>query len=74
MYYIHCDFTNALGYLRITSTIGLSFVTTFVPRLNLESYVQIFNFGMTFNNKFEKGDLFIFVLRIGATKVIEQIN
>jgi hypothetical protein len=69
MYYIHCDFTNALRYLKITFAIGLSFVTTIVPHLNLESYVQIFNFGMTFNNKFERGGLFF-----GATKVIEQIN
>jgi hypothetical protein len=72
-YYIHRDFTNAFGYLKVTFTIGLSFVTTFVPRLNLQSYVQIFNFGMTLNNKFEREDFF-FVLRIGAKKVIEQIT
>ncbi len=48
-------------------------MTTFSPRLNVDSFIRVQNFGVTFQNKFEKGD-WSFVLKVGATIMIEQID
>lgn len=37
--YIHCDLVDVLRYLTITLIIGLAFVTTFFPRLNVGLYI-----------------------------------
>jgi len=68
--YIHCDLANPLGYLTITLIIGFNFVSTFSLRLNVGSFIRVFNFGVTFKNKFKRGD-WEFVLRVGATIIIE---
>jgi hypothetical protein len=49
------------------------FVTTFSPRLNVGSFIRVQNFGVRFQNKFEKGH-WSFVLKVGATIMIEQID
>jgi hypothetical protein len=71
--YIHCDLTNPLGYLTIILTIGSSFVSTFSLRLNVGSFIWVFNFGVTFQNMFKRKK-WEFVLKVGATIVIEQID
>jgi hypothetical protein len=71
--YIHCDLADPLGYLTITLTIGSSFVSTFSPCLNVGSFIQVLNFKVILRNKFKKGD-WEFVLRVGATTIIEQIE
>jgi len=71
--YIHCDFVDPLGYLTIILTIGSSFVSTFFLHLNVGSFIWVINFGVTFRNKFERGN-WEFVLIVGATIVIEQID
>ncbi len=40
---------------------------------NVESYIRIVNFGVTFKNKFEKSE-WGFMLKVGATIVIKQID
>jgi hypothetical protein len=46
--YIHCDLIDVLRYLTITLIVGLAFVTTFFPRLNVGLYIRVTNFGVTF--------------------------
>jgi hypothetical protein len=71
--YIHCDLIDPLRYLTITLTIGSSLVSTFFPHLNVGSFIRVFNFEVTFRNKFERAN-WEFVLRVGATTIIEQID
>jgi hypothetical protein len=71
--YIHCDLANPLGYLTIILTIGSIFVSTFSPSLNVGSFIWVLNFGVTFRNKFERGN-WEFLLRVGAIIAIEQID
>jgi len=71
--FIYCDLTNKVGFLIVTFIVGVVFVTTFSPCLNFGSFIQIQNFGVTFQNKFEKSD-WSFVLKVGATTMIEQID
>jgi len=71
--FIHCDFIDKVRLLTITFTIGATFVTTFSPCLNVGSFIQVQNFIVTFQNRFEKGD-WSFVLRVGATIMIDQID
>lgn len=71
--YIHCDLIDASRYLTITLTIGSTFVTTFYPCLNVGLYIQIITFGVTFINKFERGDWGL-VLRVGSIIMIEEID
>jgi hypothetical protein len=54
--YIHCDLADQIGYLTITLTIGSSFVFTFSPCLIMGFFIWVLNFGVTFKNKFERGD------------------
>jgi hypothetical protein len=68
--YIHCDLVDPLGYLTIILTIGSSFVSTFFLHLNVGSFIWVINFGVTFRNRFERGN-WEFVLIVGATIVIE---
>jgi len=68
--YIHCDLVDPLGYLTIILTIGSSFVSSFFLHLNLGSFIWVIDFGVTFRNKFERGN-WEFVLIVGATIVIE---
>jgi hypothetical protein len=63
--YIHCDLIDPIGYLTIILNVGSNFVCTFSPRLNVTSFIWVFNFGVTMRNRFERGD-WEFVLRIGA--------
>jgi len=37
--FIHCDFTYKVGFLNITLTVGVAFVTTFSPPLNVGSFI-----------------------------------
>ncbi len=37
--YIHCDLVDVLRYLTIILIVGLAFVTTFFPRLNVGLYI-----------------------------------
>jgi len=46
---------------------------TFSACLNVRSFIWVQNFGLTFWNIFEKGD-WSFVLRVGATTMIEYID
>jgi len=71
--YIHCDFIDVLRCLTITLIVGLVFVTTFFPRLNVGLYIRVTNFGVTFWNNFEKGD-WGFVLKVWGTTLIEPID
>jgi len=71
--YIHCDLVDPIGYLTIVLTIRSNFVYTFSPCLNVWSFIQVLNFGVTFKNLFERGD-WNFLWRVGATTVIEKIN
>jgi hypothetical protein len=48
-------------------------VTTFSPHLNVGYFIQVQNIGVTFSNKFEKGD-WSFILRVRANIVIEHID
>jgi hypothetical protein len=57
----------------ITLIVGSTFVTTFSPWLNVGLYIRVTNFGVTFQNKFEKRD-WGFVLRVGATTIIKPID
>jgi hypothetical protein len=68
--HIHCDLADPIGYLTIVLSIKSNFVYTFSPHLNVWSFIQVFNFGVTFKNVFERGD-WNFLLRVGATTVIE---
>ncbi len=54
--YRHCDLTNREGYMIVTLTIGSYFTTSFSPYLNIGGFVCTSNFGVTFHNKFERGD------------------
>jgi hypothetical protein len=54
--YIHYNLTYAHGFKIVTLMVGSNFVTTFFPRLNVGSFIHIYNFGITFKNKFEHGD------------------
>ncbi len=54
-------------------TIESNFVYAFSFCLNVGSFIRVFNFGVSFKNKFEKGD-WKFVLKVGVTTVIEQID
>jgi len=56
----------------ITLIVGLAFVTIFSPWLNVGLYIQVTNFGVTFQNKFENRD-WGFVLKVGAIIVIKPI-
>ncbi len=47
-------------------------MTTFSPRLNVGYFIRVQNFGVTFQNNFEKDD-WSFVLKVGATVMIEHI-
>jgi hypothetical protein len=58
---------------RLSFTIRVAFVTTFSPHFNVGFFIEVYNFGVTFWNKFEKGDC-SFVFRVGATTIIEQID
>jgi len=71
--FIHCDLTYKVGFLTITLIVGVAFVTTFSPPLNVGSFIWVQNFAVTFHNKFEKGDWSL-VLRVGTTIMIEQID
>ncbi len=71
--FIHCDLTDKVKFLIVTFTIGATFVMTFSPCLNVGCFIQIQNFGVTFQNKFEKND-WSFVMRVRTTIVIEQID
>jgi len=53
--YTHCDLTYQFEYMTITLTIGFYFATTFFPCLNVVCLICIINFGITFQNKFERG-------------------
>jgi hypothetical protein len=68
--YIHYDLAHPIGYLTIVLTIRSNFVYTFSTRLNVWSFIQVFNFGVTFKNMFERGD-WNFLLRVGAITIIE---
>jgi hypothetical protein len=68
--FIHCDLTNKVGFLTITIYCkGYLFISS----LNVGSFIQIQNFGVTFWNKFEKGN-WSFVLKVGTAIMIEQLN
>ncbi len=57
--------------MTITLIVGLGFVTTFSLHFNVGSFIQIVqNFSVTLQNKFGRGD-WSFVLRVGATIMIE---
>ncbi len=71
--YIHCDLIDASRYLTIILTIGSTFVTTFSPCLNVGFYIQIISFGVTFINKFERGDWGL-DFRVGLINMIEDID
>jgi hypothetical protein len=60
-------------FLIVTFIVGATFVTTFSPHLNVGYFIQVQNFGVTFQFFFEKGDC-SFVLRVGANIVIEHID
>jgi hypothetical protein len=62
-----------VGFLIVNFTIRVAFVTTFSPCPNVESFIRVQNFGVTFQNKFEKSD-WSFVLRVGTTIVIKWID
>jgi hypothetical protein len=47
--YIHCDLIDALRYFSIILIVGLTFVTTFFPRLNLRLYIQVTSWGNNIN-------------------------
>ncbi len=64
---------DKISFCAITLIVGSAFVTTFPPWLNVGLYIRVINFGVTFQNKFEKGD-WGFVLRVGATTVIKPID
>ncbi len=46
--YIHCVLIDVLRYFTITLIVGLTFVTTFFPWLNVGLYIRLTNFGVTF--------------------------
>jgi len=71
--FIHCDLTNKVRFLIVALIVRATFVTTFSPCFNVGSFIQVQNFGVTFWNKFEKGD-WSFVLKFGTTTMIEQID
>jgi hypothetical protein len=37
--FIHCDITNKVGFLVTTLIVGVEFVTTFSPCLNVGSFI-----------------------------------
>jgi len=43
--FIHCDLIDKVGFLIITLTIGIAFVTIFSHNLNVGSFIQVHNFG-----------------------------
>jgi hypothetical protein len=45
--YIHCDLIDVLRYLTFTLIVGLAFVTTLFPQLNVGLYIRVINFGVT---------------------------
>ncbi len=59
--------------MTITLTIGSTSVTTLSPCLNVGLYIQIITFGVTFINKFERGDWGL-DLRVGLIIMIEEID
>ncbi len=54
--YIHYDIVDPLGYLIIILIVEFSFTSTFSPYINVGSFIYVFNFGVTFRNRFERGD------------------
>jgi hypothetical protein len=54
--YIHYDLANSLGYFIITLIVRSSFVSTFSPCLNVESFIWVFNFEVIFRNRFKRRD------------------
>ncbi len=71
--FIFCDLKNKVRFLIVTLIVGIAFMLTFSPHLNVRSFIWVQNFGLTFWNKFEKGD-WSFVLKVGATTMIEYID
>ncbi len=55
--YIHYDLTYACGSRIVTLMVSSNFVTTFSPKLNVGSFICIWNFWIIFKNKFEYKDL-----------------
>jgi hypothetical protein len=68
--YIHCDLIDPIGYLTIILNVGSNFVSTFSPCLNVTSFIWVLNFGVTFRNRFERGDWEL-VLKVGAIIIIK---
>jgi hypothetical protein len=60
--YLHCNLTKAFGYLTIILIVGFNVVIKLSPHLNVWSFIHTLNFGVTFKNKFERGE-WVFVLK-----------
>jgi len=71
--YIHCDLINCEGYMIMTLTIESYFATSFYLCLNIGGFVHITNFGVTFHNKFERGDWGL-VIRVGVSTINKYID
>jgi hypothetical protein len=70
--YIYCDLIDCDGYMTMTLTVGPYFVISFSLHLNIRGFVHFSNFGVTFCNKFEKGDWGL-VIKVGVSTIIEHI-
>lgn len=71
--FIHYDLMDEGAFLIVTLIIRATFVTMFSPYLNVGSFIRVQNFGVTFQNKFLKGD-WSFVLKVGTSTMIEHIG
>jgi len=71
--YIHCDLINCESYMIMTLTTRSYFATSFSLCLNIGGFVHITNFGVTFHNKFERGDWGL-VIRVGVSTIIKYID
>ncbi len=57
----------------MTLTFGSYFAISFSPCFNIRGFVRFSNFGVTFCNKFERGDWGL-VIRVGVNIIIEHID
>jgi hypothetical protein len=71
--YIHCDLIDCEGYMTMTLIFGSYFAISFSLHLNSRGFVRFGNFGVTFHNKFERGDWGL-VVRVGVSTIIEHID
>ncbi len=57
----------------MTLIFGSYFAIAFSPRLNIRGFVRFSNFGVTFSNKFKRGDWGL-VIRVGVNITIKHID